>query len=129
MVFKLQDIFDIDISSFIFKNEEFIIKHKINNNFIKDASVHTCMRIVYYLVQIVGNKFYGDQEKIILVKNLCNKCYIDYESDDTTYIEIFIIISNVNYIEDKKYCGEMYLNTNKTSSLYVKIGKYILFIF
>ena len=101
-------------------NKRFIVKECINNL----GRIYK-LEIVFRIVHISGNKYYADKEKIILIKNICDEFNIEYE-DIPNGIEIFII-TNLTYIKDKKYKGEIFISKYKDNFTLTKVGKYVLY--
>ena len=75
-----------------------------------------------------GKKIYTKNDRIILIKKICDKCKIEYDIHDN-YIEIFILtIRELKYKKDIFFEGSMYSSYYNKKYIYTKIGKYALFI-
>ena len=75
-----------------------------------------------------SNKFYGNKERISLVESLCKNNGVEYEIHED-YFEMFVINQQeLKHKKDMYFKGKMYSYDICDNLLYIKVGKYVLFI-
>ena len=123
---KLQKCLKYDFN-FIYKNGKYIIKKIIPlDEIFHLIEKYFCFRYIYEIIYLNGsNKFY---ENISLIEFLCRRNGIEYEIYKN-YIEIFVINQQeLKHKRDIYFEGEIYGFNINDNLLYVKIGKYVLFV-
>ena len=118
------DFFEINS---IYKNGKYIINDfRIDYyEYIKNLDVCESLHILFYIVKKVGNIYYANYNKILLVKNLCEICSIEYEIDlSKKYIKLFIV-EKLKYEKDEYFKGDIYFSKHDRF-LFIKINKYVL---
>ena len=116
----------------IFKQGKYLIKNtfKIDDDNIKYLFYYDKLDVIYKIIQIFGNKYYADNNRIMILKKFCNEFGIEYEdivdANLGNGIKIFIV-TNLEYIEDQEYEGEMFF-TGNSDFIFTKIGRYVLFL-
>ena len=108
----------------IYKNGKYIIKNKyFDYSSIIDIDI---IKIIYYVIYKLGNKYYADSDRISLLSKLCDLCDIEYDLYNN-YIQILILTKeNLNYKKDKYFEGPTAFSKNE--NIMTKIGRYTLFI-
>ena len=85
------DLQDLLCNSIIYKYGDFIFK---NNFKIYNFCEIEIIEISYYLIYKLGNKYYSDYNRINLMKNMCDKCCINYNLNKD-YIEIYLLTEKI----------------------------------
>ena len=110
----------------IYKNNNFIIKYNKNYDFI-NLSTLTSLRIICLIISVVGNKYCANNDKLTLMKLLCDKCGIEYTIVENC-IEIFMINKELEFKRKEHFKGKIYYSYYDDTLLFIKTGKYTLFI-
>ena len=112
----------------IYKNKDYIIKHEIDEEkyyeYVEDLNIYESIEIIYLIVEKFGKKYYTNNNRVNLIKSICDKCNIEYKILPNG-IEMFVIIK-LEYIKDREYEGKMVFLDN--SLLFIKIKGYVLFV-
>ena len=90
--------------------EKYIIKNKISLKIIsRYLQSYRSYKYIYEIIYLNGsNKYYGNKEKISLMKKICKINNIEYEIYEN-YIEVFIVTHNhIKYKEDN-FLKEKYI--------------------
>ena len=68
----------------IYKNGKYIVKNEFNINYyyerISCLTIYESIDIIYYIISIFGNKYYADNDRLTLIKFICDKINIEYEN-------------------------------------------------
>ena len=128
IIIKLKFLLDVYDYSPIYKNGKYIIKWHFSNRFLQEKIIKEFnLHHIYEILLLNGsNIYYGNKEKISIIKNICYYNDINYEIGKN-YIKMFIVDGDLKFVKYKYFEGEIYI-FNNYYSIPTKIGKYILFI-
>ena len=111
------------------KYGSYTFKNIFSIDWLNELNIKEKMECIYYLIFIFGQKIYGNHYKIMIIKNICNSCKIDYNIKEN-FIEVFIITKKDLINKEHMLFKEINIQyfTDIQEYIFIKIGKYILLI-